>query len=289
MRSTGVLGGRTARLAMAVLAVTVLAVSCGGSDDEEVGTTGTTAAGAEPGTPAAGASTTSTTKAVPRSAPRWETVTTLNGSGKQTTDAFAILDDAIQWRVRWNCNAPGAMKITSDPPPRKGRPVAEGACPGQGEGFGIHTGSIRLIVETSGAWGVTVDQQVDTPLLEDPVEGMTSEALVGEGAFVNVEMTGTGTARLYELPGGKRYVRLEPDFQVSNNTDLFLWLSEAEAPKTSKEAADTPHVQLGNLKSTLGSQNYLVPSNLPTEKVRSIVIWCAPVAIAYAAAPLART
>ena len=285
MRARGARRTGTIRLALVAAALALSFVGCGGSDAEVETSAGTP--GSE--TTAAGGSTTSTTKPVARSAPRWETVTTLNGSGQQTTAAFEILPDAIQWRVRWNCASAGAMKITSDPPPRKGRPVAEGACPGQGEGFGIHTGSIRLTVETAGTWGAVVDQQVDTPLLEDPLEGMGPETLVGEGAFVDVEMTGKGTARLYELPDGKRYVRFEPDFEVSNNTDLFLWLSEAEAPKTSKEAADTPHVQVGNLKSTLGSQNYQVPSDLPTEKVRSIVIWCAPVSIAYTAAPLVRS
>jgi len=77
------------------------------------------------------------------------------------------------------------------------------------------------------------------------------------------------------------------DFDVSQNTDLFVWLSEAPAPKTSAEVVAAPHQVLGDLKSTIGTQNYVLPADLPPDRIRSIVIWCQPVAIAYAAASLA--
>ncbi len=47
-----------------------------------------------------------------------------------------------------------------------------------------------------------------------------------------------------------------------------------------------PKVDLGNLKSTLGDQNYEVPADLPTDRIRSIVIWCEPVHVAYSGAAL---
>ncbi|HVM05855.1 MAG TPA: DM13 domain-containing protein [Acidimicrobiales bacterium] len=274
-------GGRCVAM---VACLSLLVAACGGGDG-----TGEAAGG----TPPSADRTTTTapageTTVVSRAAPRWETVTTLQGSGPSRTAAFTIIDSAIQWRVRWTCDA-GRLTITSDPPPRKPRPVAEGTCPGKGEGFGIHTGSIRLDVATTGPWTAVVDQQIDTPLVEAPLAGMAPETLVGAGPFSPVEMEGKGTARLYELADGTRLVRFEDDFEVSTNTDLFVWLSEAEAPKTSEEAVASPFVQLGNLKSTLGSQNYVVPAGVPTDKVRSVVIWCAPVAIAYAMAPLTRS
>jgi hypothetical protein len=262
-----------------VAGIALLVAACGGGDGD--------------GPPSVAGQTTTTkgppgeSTVVSRAAPRWETVTTFEGTGRTQTAAFTIIDSAIQWRVRWTCDA-GTLTIESDPPPRKARPVAEGACPDKGEGFGIHTGPIRLDVATTGPWTAVVDQQIDTPLVEEPLAGMAPETLVGNGEFSPVEMKGKGTARLYELPDGTRVVRFEDDFEVSTNTDLFVWLSEAEAPKTSEEAVASPFVELGNLKSTLGSQNYVVPAGVPTDKVRSIVIWCAPVAIAYAVAPLSR-
>ncbi len=44
------------------------------------------------------------------------------------------------------------------------------------------------------------------------------------------------------------------------------------------------HWVRGNLKSTVGNQNYLIPADVPVDRVNSVVIWCDPVSIAYAAA-----
>ena len=230
-------------------------------------------------------STTSSTEAVERSAPRWETVTTLTGSGATTTDPFEILPDAIQWRIRWTCQA-GSLRVVTVPPPRRGEPAVDGACPGDDEGFSIVTGSVRLAVQATGPWTLVVDQQVDVPLREPPLEGMDTAPALAQGAFYNVEMEGKGTARLHRLADGRLALRFEPDFQVSNNTDLFLWLSTAPEPRTSADAVGSPHVVIGNLRSTLGSQNYVLPPDMTPDKVRSVVIWCQPVSVAYTAAAL---
>lgn len=265
---------------MVLAVVALVAGSCGGGDTAPRSPGAT---GAGDGTAAAPATT--TTSALPRSAPRWETVVTLEGAGPGRPAPFTVLAGAIQWRVRWSCET-GSLTVTSTPPPRKNRAVVEGACPGQGEGYAIHTGEIRLDVNASGPWRAVVDQQLDTPLVEPPLPGMDPGAVVGQGQFVGVEMSGEGTARLFTLPDGRLALRFEDDFRVSANSDLFLWLSSAELPRTSKEALDSPHVRMGNLRSTLGSQNYVLPPDLTADRVRSVVIWCEPVAIAYAAAPL---
>jgi len=88
------------------------------------------------------------------------------------------------------------------------------------------------------------------------------------------------------LPDGKRILRFE-NFQTGENTDLFVWLSEVPKPANSAQAVGTPHVEISNLKSTIGSQNYEIPASIPTEKIKSVVIWCQPVQIAYAAVALA--
>ncbi len=114
---------------------------------------------------------------------------------------------------------------------------------------------------------------------------MTPDRVIASGSFYKVEVRGEGTAKLYRMPDGRRILRFE-GFATGENTDLFVWLSEAARPQNSATAVNTPYVEIANLKSTLGSQNYEIPASLPTEKIRSIVIWCQPVAIAYAAAAL---
>lgn len=142
-------------------------------------------------------------------------------------------------------------------------------------------------METGGGWSAVVDQQVDTPLDEAPPAGAASARVVAEGRFHPVEKPGKGSVRLYRLGDGRRVVRFE-GFQTSENSDLFVGLSEAPDPRTSADAVAAKRVVLGNLKSTLGNQNYDVPPHLPDDRIRSVVVWCEPIAITYTAASLER-
>lgn len=265
------------RTVLALVALALALAGCGGDS-------GGTAANA-PATTVAPAADTTTTTAGPRSAARWETVTTFSGSGAFQTPEFAILPNAIQWRVRITC-ATGTLRINSDPPPRRPAPVVDATCPKEDTGYSIVTGPVRMQIEATGTWKAVVDQQVDTPLEEPLLPGMTPDRVIAQGSFYKVEVRGEGTAKLYRLPDGKRILRFD-NFQTGENTDLFVWLSEAPKPADSAEAVGTPHVEIANLKSTIGSQNYEIPASVPTEKIKSVVIWCEPVRIAYAAVALA--
>ncbi|MBA2438335.1 MAG: DM13 domain-containing protein [Acidimicrobiia bacterium] len=220
----------------------------------------------------------------PRASPRWEPVATFTGDAATETPAFTILDDALQWRVRWRCDT-GTLQVTSTPPPRRGDPIVEGACPGEGEGFAIHTGEIALNIEAGGPWEATVEQQIDTPLDEPPLPEMASAPVLAEGEFYEIDNPGTGRAVVYGLADGRRVLRLE-DFETVATADLFVWLSQAVDPQTSEDTVSAEYVDLGPLKSTLGNQNYEIPAEVATEDIRSIVIWCEPVRIAYTAAAL---
>jgi hypothetical protein len=267
------------RALLVVLSVALFLAGCGGGPDKA--TTTTTAAPGSGDTPTSAPGSTAPAKA----AARWETVTTFEGAGPLQTPEFTILPSAIQWRVRYTCTS-GTMRITSTPPPRRPGPVVDAMCPKEDTGYSIVTGPVRLGVEATAKWKAVVDQQVDTPLEEPLLAGMTPDRVVASGTFYKVEVRGEGSAKLFRLADGRRILRFE-GFQTGENTDLFVWLSEAAKPANSKEAVSTPHVELGNLKSTVGTQNYEIPASLPTDKIRSIVIWCQPVAIAYAAAALA--
>lgn len=266
---------RRAVLVALVLAL-VLAGCGGGSDDDDDARA--------PATTAPAADTPTTAPSGPRSAARWETVTTFNGTGTFQTPQFTILPNAIQWRVRYTCST-GMLRITSDPPPRRPTPVVDASCPKEETGYSIVTGAVRLSIEATGPWKAVIDQQVDTPLDEPLVPGMTPDRVVAQGSFYDVEVRGKGTAKLFRLADGRRILRFE-NFETAENTDLFVWLSEVAKPANSAQALNNPYVDIGNLKSTVGTQNYEIPASVPTDKIRSIVIWCEPVAIAYAAAAL---
>jgi hypothetical protein len=226
-----------------------------------------------------------TTSSGPKAAARWESVTTLSGGTEPVSPTFDILAGAIQWRARFDCSS-GTLKVETTPPPRRPGAIIDTACPKTGEGYSILTGPVKLTVTATGPWKIVVDQQIDTPLNEAPLPAMATAKVVSQGSFYNVEKNGEGSARVYQLADGSRALRIE-NLMVNQNTDLFVWLDEAKSPKTSKDVASAQYWVLGNLKSTVGSQNYVIPSNIPIDRVNSIVIWCEPVAIAYAAASLA--
>lgn len=276
----GLLLGRV-RSIVAVLILAILSSGCGGADSG-----GADSTDSAPATTNTGSAVSTTTTPRPRTAARWESLTTLSSEGAEPKLALALAPEMIQWRLRWTCES-GALRIETTPPPRKPRPLVDASCPGKGEAISTLGGSVDLSVEASAPWSAVVDQQVDTPLAEAPLAEMSTAPVLVEGAFYDLEKEGSGTARLYQLDGGRRVLRFE-DFSVSQNTDLFIWLSEAPSPKTSAEAVAAPKVVLGELRATLGNQNYEIPPEVPTDRIRSIVIWCQPVAVAYSAAALVR-
>lgn len=223
------------------------------------------------------------TAATQRAAPRWAPVATFTGSGP-ATKPFTIAKQAIQWRARWSCES-GDLRLAVQPPPQNGKPLAQARCPRRSEGISIQTGPQQLVVTASGPWRVVIEQQVDEPLREPPLPGMSDRALVAGGSFYPVDKSGKGTASVYRLPNGRLALRFE-SFETPANIDLFVWLSQARTPRTTKQAFKAPHTVVREIKSTMGDQNYLLPPNTTLKKARSIVIWCEPVQNAYTAAAL---
>ncbi len=223
--------------------------------------------------------------AVTRAAPRWERAALLTGTG-QAGRSVSILSGAIQWRARWKCAGSGSFALAGP----DGLSLARGRCPGRATGpTAATTGTQRLAVRTEGAWRVEVEQQVDAPLREPPLRSMASAdtRVLSAAPFYGVERGGGGKVTLYRLASGRLALRLE-DFETSPNSDLFVWVSRAARPRTTRSAFRSPHVTIAPLKSTLGDQNYLLPETVRERDVRSIVIWCDPVRIAYAAAAMRR-
>lgn len=225
-----------------------------------------------------------------RSQPWWQPLTTLQGDGPATSDEFAIDSHALQWRVNWHCER-GSLRVVPAEPSGQAlpRPLADAACPSQGTGYSVQTGTFVLQVSATGPWAVTVEQQVDSPLVEPPPPGMDSPdaQVLATGAMYDVDRVGEGTVRIVSLPDGRRVLRLE-DFFVSINSDLEIWLSEHPRPKTTPEAASADHRQVSFLKATAGAMNYELAPEVDLARYQSIVIWCELTSNAYAAATLQR-
>jgi hypothetical protein len=216
-----------------------------------------------------------------RAAPRWEPVARLQGNGPFEREVD-IAAGAVQWRVRWSCGK-GEFRVSASP--AGSGEGAEGRCPGHGSTGFIGHGRRLVAVEAASAWRATVEQEVETPLHEPPLAAMSHGEVLARGRFKPVERKGEGTATLYRLRSKRLALRME-DFRTTANVELFVWLSRARDPRTTRQALRTPHRQIRVLKSTLGDQNYLLPRGVRASTVRSVVIWCEPIRVAYAAAPL---
>ena len=228
----------------------------------------------------------SLTRTARRAAPRWERVGSFDGTAALALPV-EIHARAIQWRARWRCST-GNLALTVEPDPRTDAERSGGRCPGKGEATWVQTGKQQLRVRGGGRWSVVVEQQVDTPLHEPVLPAMRASGtrVLRSGSFYSVERKGSGRARLYRLADGRGAVRLEP-FRTSSNTDLYVWLSTASRPKTTKQVVAARRLgPLIPLKSTIGEQNYLLPRSVDPRRVRSIVIWCVPIQIVYTVAGL---
>ncbi len=215
-------------------------------------------------------------------APRWDRLARLTGSGDQVTERFEVAPEALQWRVTVACDGAGSVRVGLDGEV-PALAVVDG-CPGSSFGYSIRTGPATLDVVAGGTWEVVVDQQLDTPVAEAALPGMTAAARVAAGELYGIDQEGAGTATLYRFDG-EAALRLDP-FVVTRNSDLFVWLSDAPAPRTSREALDSRHVQVARLTATAGAQNYRLPDTVDLDWVRSVIVWCEPVRSAYAAASL---
>jgi hypothetical protein len=266
------------RGAVAALALLAVLSGCGsGGDGSRAG-----AAAGPPTDPFREVRRDAERPAVLRAAPRWERVALAAGTGRGTRTA-PISRGAIQWRARWRCDE-GLFALTA----ADGASLARGRCPGRGVSTAAAaTGLQRLGVRADGRWRVEVEQQVDTALREPLLPAMRARGarVLAEGRFYGLERRGGGSAALYRLPGGRLALRLD-DLETSPNTDLYVWVSRAPRPGTSRAAFRSRHVSIAPLVSTLGDQNYLLPASVRARDVRSVVIWCEPVRIAYAAASL---
>lgn len=218
----------------------------------------------------------------PHAAPRWQPVQTLTGTGP-ARPVVAIRRDALQWRVRWSCTG---GRLTIDPAGGDDR-LVDGACPGRGQAFSLRHGRVPLDVRSAGRWRIVVEQQLDTPVHEPPLPQMRAAGaqVIRAGRLYDVERRGRGRVLVYRLESGRLALRLD-GFATTTNTDLVLWLSAARRPRTSRAAFGASHTVAAPLRATIGEQNYLLPRGLPEEHLRSLVVWCVPERIAYAAAAL---
>ncbi|MGH9179295.1 MAG: hypothetical protein ACRD0N_12175 [Acidimicrobiales bacterium] len=217
-----------------------------------------------------------------RSAPWWQVVATLEGTGNTRPDPFTIDRRAVDWRVTTSCEQ-GRLVVRSS---GQQRPLVDAQCP-QGVGFSDRTGPARLEVSAEGPWRIEVAQRVDLPLVEPALPAMTAPGAkaLATGSFRKVARVGAGEVTIYEHPDGGYSIRLE-DFWVTPRSALQLRLSAAESPRSTKDYLGARSQFLAALDVTAGSLNHVPPTGVEVAGFRSLVVWSPTDDLVYAAAPL---
>lgn len=115
----------------------------------------------------------------------------------------------------------------------------------------------------------------EMPVVEKPGDQMKVLAM---GNFSGITYhEAEGSAKILES-GGKRYVRFEDDFKVTNGPDLFVYLG-----KSGKYDASA---NLGVLKGNIGSQNYEIPESIDLAEYDSVWVWCRAFSVGFGVAEL---
>jgi hypothetical protein len=224
-------------------------------------------------------------KTVLRSQPWWQQVGRYRGVGTSAADVFRIGDGAIQWRVTWSCQS-GRFVVRS---PGEPRPLIDEPCAEHATKELTKRRSTGLQVHAEGPWTARVEQQVDVPLVEQPLAAMSAAGTrtAATGGFYRVDQVGRGRVTIYRLANGRYALRLR-NFYVTANIDLEIRLSPLRRPRTTRQYLGAPSKFVAPLDVTTGSMNFLVPAGVDPRRYRSVVIWCPLITSAYAAATLDR-
>jgi len=113
----------------------------------------------------------------------------------------------------------------------------------------------------------------------------TEPMVLSKGNFRGLAHETKGLAAMYQLPDGKRILRLT-SFETSNGPDVHVYLVAAELANDNATVKQAGFIDLGSLKGNKGDQNYEVPENTDLNKYKSVSIWCARFGVNFGAASL---
>ena len=113
----------------------------------------------------------------------------------------------------------------------------------------------------------------------------TNPTVVSQGDFRGLAHETKGLAAVYQLPDGKRILRLS-NFETSNGPDVHVYLIAAEVAKDNATVKQAGFIDLGSIKGNKGDQNYEVPADTDLNRYKSVSIWCARFGVNFGAATL---
>ena len=111
--------------------------------------------------------------------------------------------------------------------------------------------------------------------------------LLYQGVFVDGDSfhTGSGDVKVYRLEDGSLVLRLE-DIEVRNGPDLNVIVTPSPTVAGRDDVRVEGHLDLGDLKGNIGSQNYDLPAAFAPPEEFSVVVFCVPFQVVFASAEM---
>ena len=111
--------------------------------------------------------------------------------------------------------------------------------------------------------------------------------LLYQGVFVDGDSfhTGSGDVKVYRLEDDSLVLRLE-DIEVRNGPDLNVIVTPSPTVAGRGDVRVEGHLDLGDLKGNIGSQNYDLPAEFTPPEEFSVVVFCVPFQVVFASAEM---
>jgi hypothetical protein len=143
-------------------------------------------------------------------------------------------------------------------------------------------GTILIIVLAVAYWLISplfITTEVNETVADLPNQGVGS-IVIARGSFIDGAPghTAEGEAVLLKYEDGNYAVRFEDDFKVTNGPDLFVYFG--------KDGQYDKNARLGELKGSVGGQNYVVPAGIDARAYNEVWIWCRAFGVEFGRAAL---
>jgi hypothetical protein len=113
----------------------------------------------------------------------------------------------------------------------------------------------------------------------------TQTLTLASGQFHGVAHETKGSATIYQLPDGKKTLRLM-NFETSNGPDVVVYLVAAADASDNDTVTRAGFLPLGSLKGNIGDQNYELPADVDLSRYQAVTIWCRRFSVNFGTAPL---
>ena len=130
-----------------------------------------------------------------------------------------------------------------------------------------------------------VNETFPAPAAQQTTASHAALMPLSHGRFHGVAHATQGLATLYQLPDGKRALRLT-EFETSNGPDVQVYLVATNDANDNETVTKAGFIHLGALKGSVGNQNYEVPADVDLTKYQAVTVWCRRFGVNFGTAPL---